>query len=224
MKIDKMAIAFIFIAVIMLSGCSNDLQTEYPDSPDQSVPVTDDVPSPPSLVPIAEDIPESIVTSANNVIISKVGKENFESYHYKSGIYYEDSDFKRFSLPPTYYFINYIFEPYELEMSIMLDPQGSSIPVKPVPLPDCISDPRECIFIDKSTAIANARAVDMSVEDDQPFPVRFAWDYQVNSYVWIVSGKPPGSLVPGGCLEWNEIVVDANSGEIADIRKGGLCT
>ncbi len=213
MKIDKIAIIFILIAVIILSGCTNDLKIEY-----LQVPATDNVPSPP-VIPIAEDIPNSIVTAANNIIISKVGKENFGNYHYKSGLYYEDSDFKRFSLPPAYYFINYLFEPYDLEVTIMLDPQGHPIPIKPAPLPDCISDPGECIFIDKSTAIANARAVDVSVEDN----ARFAWDYNNNSYVWHVSGKPPGSLVPGGCLEWNKIIVDANSGEIVDIRKGGLC-
>lgn len=216
MNIDKTAIAFILIAVIMLSGCSNDLQTEYPDSPDQSAPTTDDVLGPPDA-PIAEDIPDRIVTSANNVIISKVGKENFDNYHYKLGGYYENGYAFRFT-SATYYTLVYILEPYDLEVSIVLDPQGR--PLVELPLPDCIFDPEECFFIDKSTVIANARAVDMTVGDD----ARFMWDYQVNSYVWIVSGKSPRSLVPGGCLEWNEIIVDANSGEIADIRKGGICT
>ena len=224
MKVDKMAIVFILIAMTTLSGCANDLQIEYPNPSDPSAPTTDDVPIPSSLVPIVDDVPESIVTSANNIVISKVGKENFGRYYtFEGGTYRQGEtsyDLTQHFFAKPHYSLYYAVN--DFRFTLFIDENGGRSPA-PLPVPDCVARPSECVFIDKSEAvdIAQQNLLEKGVE---PWDVTFEWDVRKSTHVWrVISFLTGGIRGQGQCSDEKIMSIDANSGEVVDIQKGGVC-
>ncbi|MBZ0200470.1 MAG: hypothetical protein K8H86_11425 [Ignavibacteriaceae bacterium] len=157
------------------------------------------------------DVPVELLKKANDFIISKTGKEIFDSYvspdfvlTKKTGSTYEMA--YRFMMPE---------KPFVDELiHFTVDSTGRVIKEREVfGIPECLSNPSLCVFnIDeeKARSIAKELGLEQGVID---WKVGFLWDETLKQYVWHVLNTLYESEGSNGYIgNGKEIVIDPNTG------------
>jgi hypothetical protein len=167
-----------------------------------------------------------IVKKSNQIVISLVGEKFFNEHYFfdpfRSRYYEADpwciqhpSDCLRFLQKPHYLMV-YSFRTNgitteALSAEFVVDTSGNLITERDISgVPNCVNDPKECVFIDKASAISIAKSAGLETGIEE-WKISFHW-FAGNSktFVWTVSNtlrKASGKVV----------VIDANSGTVIGI-------
>lgn len=174
-------------------------------------------------------ITSEVRSAADRYMIQQIGQQNFDRY-----ITFAGGLFSQYGSCPNlyenncpHYTVDYRIHPdgdksttgYIIQL--FLAPDGSNPYPQAQRVPNCVEVPDKCAFADmnkiQDTAEQNASSL-----GKKPWNFRFVLDYR-GFYTWIVFSAV-NSLSPGTCIEYNELIINANSGSLLDIKKTGVCS
>jgi hypothetical protein len=164
------------------------------------------------------DIPAEILEKANSFVISKSGKDFFESY-----IKYDKHNTIK---TETGYLIVYNFSVPDKPgikgiIRFNADEEGNVIRDKEITgIPDCLANPDDCVFgKSKEDAIRTAYAVNFK-EGIKEWDVNFIWSSRNNKYVWEIRSTLEETKV-GDRYKGHGLIllIDPGSGNVIDTRE-----